>query len=394
MNAMDTTARQTTAAAPIDIDAAMRTAAAKLAAFDRGHPRRDAYPTDAKGPHWRTVMVHDWESGFYPGCLWYLYEYARDAGWSDAGDWLRLASGWTESLESQQFNNTHHDLGFVMFDSYGNGHRLTGRAGYKPVLLRSAESLASRFSGATGMIRSWGDIDDTDSFVVIIDNMMNLELLLWASRNGGPPALRDIVIRHADRSIEHFFRPDGSTCHVVEVDPHDGSLLRRKTNQGKSDDSAWSRGQTWAIYGFAYLYQELGLRRYLDASLRAAEYYLARLPADGVPPADFDGGHDDLVFKDSSAAAVAASAFLRLSTLVDDSSQRARFHNAAVATLGTLTRPPYFSRDAADAGLLLHGARNHCDDPMHLFTDTSLIWGDYYLLEALVRLSKGGRGPA
>ncbi|MCB1130387.1 MAG: glycoside hydrolase family 88 protein, partial [Verrucomicrobiae bacterium] len=256
----------TPTAGPIAFEAVMRTAATKLAAFDRAHPQRDAYPTDAKGPHWRTVKVHDWESGFYPGCLWYLYEYARDAGWDDADRWLRLASDWTESLESQQFNNTHHDLGFVMFDSYGNGFRLTGRDEYKPILIQSALSLASRFSETTGMIRSWGDIDDMESFTVIIDNMMNLELLLWASRNGGPETLREIVVRHADRTIETFFRPDGSTCHVVELDARDGSFLRQKTHQGKADGSTWSRGQAWAIYGFAYLYQELGERRYLDAS--------------------------------------------------------------------------------------------------------------------------------
>ncbi|MCP5533667.1 MAG: glycoside hydrolase family 88 protein [Akkermansiaceae bacterium] len=376
----------TPTAGPIAFEAVMRTAATKLAAFDRAHPRRDSYPTDAKGPHWRTVKVHDWESGFYPGCLWYLYEYARDAGWDDSDRWLRLASDWTESLESQQFNNTHHDLGFVMFDSYGNGFRLTGRDEYKPILIQSALSLASRFSETTGMIRSWGDIDDMESFTVIIDNMMNLELLLWASRNGGPETLREIVVRHADRTIETFFRPDGSTCHVVELDARDGSFLRQKTHQGKADGSTWSRGQAWAIYGFAYLYQELGERRYLDASLRAAEHYLDRLPTDGIPPADFDGGHDGIGFKDSSAAAVVASAFLRLAAVLDDPAQIRRYLDAAVSMLGALTRPPYFSESPADAGLLLHGARNHCEDSGHLFADTSLIWGEYYLLESLVRL--------
>jgi hypothetical protein len=196
--------------------------------------------------------------------------------------------------------------------------------------------------------------------------------------------LREIAIRHADRTMDLFFRPDGSTWHVVDLDPAYGQVLRKHTNQGKSADSTWSRGQAWAVYGFGYMYQATGFRRYLDTAMMAADYHLARTPADHVPPADFDGGLDGLAFKDSSAAAIMASAFLRIHSLVDTPSLRNRYCDAALEILRSLTSPPYFSDGDGHAGMLRHSARNHCTDADDRLTDTSLIWADYYLLEAVI----------
>lgn len=370
------------------IDHVFRIAARKLARFDVLHPDKDRYPNDAKGSEWTTVAAHDWESGFYPGALWFVYEHALASNWPDAEDWRKRAGAWTETLAGQQLNNTHHDLGFVIFDSFGNGYRLTENPAYQPVIVQAAQTLASRFRRETGMIRSWGKVDDMETFTVIMDNMMNLELLIWAAGHGGPAELRDIAISHADRTIGLFFRPDGGTWHVVDLDPRNGTVLRKHTNQGKSADSTWSRGQAWAIYGFAYMHEATGDPRYLETSLMAANYYLSRTPADRVPPADFDGGLDGLEFKDSSAAAIAASAFLRLHRLVDNPDLKRKFREDAEATLRALTSPPYFPEKDDHAGVLRHAARNYCADPHHRLTNTSLIWGDYYLLESLLSLQR------
>ncbi len=375
----------------VDVDRIMRVAARKLAAFDASRADKSGYPTEAKGATWVTVPPKDWVSGFYPGALWYLYEYAQACQWPDAAAWRGRAEAWTAGLEAQQHNTGTHDLGFMMFDSYGNGHRLTQNADYVKVINQSAQSLAARYLPQARVIRSWGKVGDMDKALIIIDNMMNLELLLWASQHGGTAPggtsedLRTLALTHADRTIELFFRPDGSTYHVVELDPKTGTVQRKRTAQGKADESCWSRGQTWAIYGFAYLAEATGERRYLDASLKAARFYLDHLPADRVPPADYSSGLDGLEFKDSSAAAIALCAFFRLHRLVQDPALKKTYLDAALATLRALTSEPYFCPGDEHASLLRYAARNYHADPAHRLTNTSLIWGDYYLLEALLQ---------
>ncbi len=375
----------------VDVDGVMRIAARKLAAFDASRADKSGFPTEAKGATWVTVPARDWVSGFYPGALWYLYEYAQACQWPDADAWRARAEAWTAGMEAQQFNTGTHDLGFMMFDSFGNGWRLTKRPDYAKVINQSAQSLAARYLPQARVIRSWGKTKDMDQAMIIIDNMMNLELLMWASQHGGTAPggtsedLRKIALSHADRTIELFFRPDGSTYHVVELDPKTGVVQRKRTAQGKADESCWSRGQTWAIYGFAYMAEATGEKRYLDASLKAAAFYLDNLPADRVPPADFSSGLDGLAFKDSSAAAIAMCAFFRLHDLVQDPALKAKYRAAAVGTLRALTSAPYFAAGDDKAGLLVYSARNYHTDPEHRLTNTSLIWGDYYLLEGLLR---------
>jgi hypothetical protein len=369
----------------IDIDKVMRVAARKLAKFDAAHPEKTAYPTDAKGADWTTVAPSDWVSGFYPGALWYVYEYAKAEKWPDADAWRKRAESWTAGLEAQQFNDKHHDTGFMIFDSFGNGNRLTGNPTYPPVIVQTAKTLATRYSEETGMIRSWGKKDDKKDFTVIIDNMMNLELLMWASEHGGGEDLRKIALRHADRTRELFFRPDGSLYHVVHLDPADGTVRRKRTAQGKADDSAWSRGQTWAIYGFTYMHEATGDPKYLESALKAADYYLANLPEDQIPPSDFHSDLKGLEFKDSSAATIATAGLLRLYPLLKSPELKDKYFKAATASLRALTAPPYFSEGDDKASLIAYAARNYHADPAHKLTNTSLIWSDYYLLQALLR---------
>ena len=220
--------------------------------------------------------------------------------------------------------------------------------------------------------------------------MMNLELLLWASEHGGTVKdgmaedLRKIAVSHADRVRELFFRTDGSLFHVVDLDPLTGSVIKKRTKQGKSDGSAWSRGQTWAIYGFGTMYRYTKDPKYLEASKRAADYYIAHLPEDFVPPSDFDSTLTGLEFKDSSAAAVAASGLLQLSSLVSDPALKKKYFEAAENTLRPLTHAPYLAEGDDKAALLVYAARNYNEDPANKLTNTSLIFGDYYLLEALL----------
>ncbi len=368
----------------IDTDAAVAHIARKLAHYDDHQPDKSAYPNEAKADVWSTVPASDWVSGFYPGALWYVYEFARRRQWPDPDRWRQRAHLWTTGLTAEQFTTTNHDLGFMIMDSFGHGFRLTGDPAYKSVVLQAAESLSRRFSPTVGLIRSWGAIDDPENFIVIIDNMMNLELLVWASDNGGSPRYRQVATQHADRTRTVFFRADMGTYHVIDFDPRTGALKRKYTHQGLSDESCWSRGQAWAIYGYAYLNEATQDPRYLVQSVAAADHYLARLPADHVPPSDFDSGLAGLEHKDASAAALASCAFFRLSRLCAAPADKTRFWNAAVNALKSLLQAPYFSVAASHASALRYQARNFHPDANHRLTNTSLIFGDYYLLEALL----------
>jgi unsaturated chondroitin disaccharide hydrolase len=379
----------------IAVDQAIAVIAKKLAAYDAAQPDKSAYPSEAKGPQWTTVPAKDWVSGFYPGALWYTYEFAKRRHWPDQAAWRKRADTWTVGLTAEQYTTTNHDLGFMIMDSFGQAYRLTGEPRYKAVVLQAAQSLAKRYRPEVGMIRSWGAIDDLKRYTVIIDNMMNLELLMWASANGGTAHdgtaqdLANIAIHHADRTQREFFRPDNSTYHVLEVDPLTGVVQRKHTAQGKADDSCWSRGQSWAIYGYAYMAEGTKDKKYLEQSIKAADYYLAHLPADHVPPSDFKSDLMGYEFKDSSAAAIACCAFFRLSRLSEEAAVKDRFWQAAVATLGSLTKAPYFSDSPDKASALLYQARNYHPDASNRLTNTSLIWGDYYLLEALLAYDVG-----
>jgi unsaturated chondroitin disaccharide hydrolase len=381
---MSQEARPTDGLDGIDIDAAVACMARKLALYDDHQSDKSAYPNEAKADRWSTVPAADWVSGFYPGALWYVYEFAMRRQWPDREQWRQRAHTWTTGLTHEQFTTTNHDLGFMIMDSFGHAFRLTGEAAYKSVVLQAAESLSKRFSETVGMIRSWGAIDDPENFVVIIDNMMNLELLVWASDNGGSERYRQVATQHADRSRVEFFRPDQSTYHVIDFNPHTGNPKRKYTHQGLADESCWSRGQTWAIYGYAYLFEATGDRRYLEQSVAAADYYLARLPADHVPPSDFDSGLAGLEYKDTSAAALASCAFFRLSRLCPEAADKARFRRAAVDALKSLVQAPYFSSSPSHASALRYQARNFHADASHRLTNTGLIFGDYFLLEALL----------
>jgi hypothetical protein len=327
---------------------------------------------------WSTEKSGDWTSGFFPGCLWHMYD------WTSAAQWKTWAQGWTAKMEDEKNDTGSHDVGFKILCSFGNGYRLTGTPAYKEVIIQGARSLARRFNPIIGCTRSWNN----RHFPVIIDNMMNLEILFWASKNGGDSAWYDMAVSHALKTRENHVRPDGSTFHVVDYNPSTGEIISRETHQGYSDSSSWARGQAWGLHGFTIAYRETGDARFLQTAQQLSDYFIDHLPPDHVPYWDFEAPNIPNEQKDASAAAIAASGLLELSALVTDGAARAKYENAAFDILASLSSPAYLAEgipEGRDSSILLHGVGNR---PSNSEVDVSLIYADYYFLEALLRYQR------
>ncbi len=318
----------------------------------------------------------DWVQGFFPGLLWYMYDQGRDPFWRTKAD------AWTRPLEVQKTNTQTHDLGFKFMPSHGHAYRLTGDPYYRDVLLTAARSLATRFNSTVGVIDCC-DWNSAWQVPLVTDTMADLELLFWAARNGGEPAWRDMALRHALKTATDMVRADGGTWHVVDYSTS-GSIRSKRTFQGYSDSSTWARGQAWAIYGFTMAYRYTRDSRMLATAQKLTNYYLDRLPSDFVPNWDFNAPSQQ---KDSSAAAIVASALLELSTFVTDPAVAQRYRNAALAMLDSLSSPAYLAQGSTSPGILLHGVAFYRTPikPTGEDIDRSLIYGDYYFVEALVR---------
>lgn len=366
-------------------------------------PEPTAYPrtTDNNGKL-RTTPLNDWTEGFYPGSLWYIYEN------NGQNTWKQEAIRWTEALEPLKKQKEHHDIGFLIYCSFGNAYRLTKKEEYKHIIIEAANSLCTRFSPKTGCIKSWNyrkswNGKDEWFYPVIIDNMMNLELLYFASKVTGDPHYTEIANSHAITTAREQFREDYSNYHVVNYDPETGKVLHKQTCQGFSDNSAWARGQAWAIYGYTMTYRETKKPEFLEMAQRTAEFWLnhSNLPEDMVPYWDFNAGQEGYVpeweydandFKeiprDASAAAITASALLELYQYVDKKTGK-RYYQAAVKTLKSLASPSYLATQGTNGNFLLKhyvGSIPHKNE-----IDVPLVYADYYFLEALHRYknSKG-----
>lgn len=322
----------------------------------------------------RKMSERDWTIGFFPGALWYLYEATGDARWRDA------ARTYTARTDSFQHNRGTHDVGFVLNNSHGHALRLTGDEPHRTVLLNGAAALASRFNPTVGAIKSW-DRPGRWDFPVIIDNMMNLELLFETASHD--PSYRDIALRHAETTAREIMRPDGSQFHVVEFDSTTGAVKKKFTHQGWADDSTWARGQAWAIYGYTMVHRFTRDPRHLQLARAAADFALRhpRLPEDGVPYWDFDAPHIPAATRDSSAAAIMASALYELADASGESG--AAYAAAAERILRTLSSPEFLAPVGTHQGFLLGRATGAFRS--HLEVDAPLIYGDYYFLEALLR---------
>ncbi|MFL9484959.1 glycoside hydrolase family 88 protein [Chitinophagaceae bacterium LWZ2-11] len=346
----------------------------------------------------KSTDMYDWTGGFFPGSLWYTYEYTHD------NDLKKEAVKWTEKLEPVQYFSGHHDVGFLMYCSYGNAYRLTGNKAYKDILIQTAKSLSTRYSPQTGCIKSWNVFKSWDgkssyNFPVIIDNMMNLELLFFASKETGDTSFRHIAISHAEHTMKYQVRDDYSCYHVVCYDSATGKVVARETAQGYANNSAWSRGQAWGIYGFTVCYRETKDKRYLETAQKMADFFLdnKNLPADKIPYWDFNANEKGYtpgikshtkeittIPRDASAAAVTASALFELSKYSGEKGKK--YKEAAITMLRSLSSENYRAKLGENADFILMHSTGSI--PHGFEIDKPLVYADYYYLEALLRYKK------
>ncbi len=323
------------------------------------------------------TSLDDWTSGFFPGTLWYLYELTGDS------TWLRPAVHYTEGMERIKYYRGNHDIGFMIFCSFGNGLRLTDKPSYKDVIVTAARTLSERYRPGAGVIQSWPQWRGWDC-PVIIDNMMNLELLFEATRMSGDSSFRKIATSHADQTMKHHYRPDMSCYHVVDYDSRTGSVRSRVTAQGYADSSAWARGQAWGLYGYTLCYRYTHDPRYLKQAEEIARFIFTNrnLPSDLVPYWDYDVPNIAAEPRDASAAAITASALYELSTYAGKKQGKAykKLADRIVRTLGS----PAYRAELGENGyfVLMHSTGNK---PGPSEVDVPLVYADYYFLEALKR---------
>ena len=329
------------------------------------------------------IPIDDWCSGFFPGSIWLTYNLTGDK------KWLPLAEKYTEALDSVKYLKWHHDVGFMIGCSYLNGYRMADKKEYKDVIIEAAKSLSTRFRPNAGVIQSW----DADKgwqgtrgwkCPVIIDNMMNLEMLFWASEQTNNPKYREIAISHADKTLKNHFRKDMTSYHVVSYLADSGEVESKGTFQGYADSSAWARGQAWGVYGYTMCYRFTKQQNYLDAAHKIARFIIDHRPAenDYIPYWDYDAPKIPNEPRDASAAAITASALLELSGY-GDKKQGEEYFRYAEHILKQLSSDDYLAKEGENHGfILLHSVGSFPHDSE---IDTPLNYADYYYLEALKR---------
>ena len=325
----------------------------------------------------RLVASRDWTSGFFPGELWYMYEYTQDDFWK------KQAQAFTANIEDQKTNGGTHDMGFKMYCSFGNGYRLTNDANYKDILLESAATLITRYKPTIGCIRSWDHSRDKWQCPVIIDNMMNLELLYWAFKETGDSVYYNIANTHARTTMKNHFRDNYSSYHVIDYDTITGDVLHKHTHQGYNHESGGSRGQAWGLYGYTMCYRETKLPEFLSQAENIANYIFTNptMPEDMVAYWDFDAPGIPNEPRDASAAAVMACAMYELSMY---NPEKAALYKKWADTIVESLSKNYRAQLDGDRGfLLLHSTGAH-----NFERDVPLVYADYYFLEALLKKAK------
>lgn len=326
------------------------------------------------------VSPRAWTSGFFPGSMWYLYELTGDEKWK------RLGIKYTEAIEEVKNLTSHHDVGFMIGCSFGNGLRLTENEAYKDVIVQAAKSLSTRFRPGAGVIQSWNVTGGWQAergweCPVIIDNMMNLELLFKATELSGDSSFYNIAISHADKTIEHHFRPDYTTWHVIDYSLEDGSVRNKHTAQGYAHESTWARGQSWGIYGYVICYRETGNPEYLEQAEKAFAAVASHpnMPEDGIPYWDYNAPDIPDALRDASSAAIMASALYELSTYAKSD----YYKGWADKIMQSLASSDYRANLGENGNFLLKHSVGSI--PHGAEIDVPLSYADYYFLEALKR---------
>lgn len=325
-----------------------------------------------------------WTSGFWGGILWLSYRETKNENLKEIAEKIEAAL----SGPLHDFYDIHHDVGFMYLPTAVTNYRLTGNEESRRTGLIAASHLAGRFNLKGQFIRAWTHRVDPDSTGwAIIDCLMNIPLLFWASQETNDPRFRHIAVAHADTVLKSFVRDDWTVPHIVSFDPETGEKIENLGGQGLGPDSVWSRGQSWAIYGFAIAARETGDPKYLTASKNIANYFLSHLPEDQVPYWDFKSAEKDKFVRDSSAAACTASGLLELSSLLEDDVEKEFYYNSALSILKGLYDHYADFSDAQEA-ILTKGTVSY---PANRHVNVPIIYGDYYFLEALCKI-KGNKG--
>ncbi len=323
----------------------------------------------------KLIARGDWRSGFFPGLLWYLYEFTGN------NEWKKKAIELSLKIEGEKMNGGTHDMGFKIYCSFGNGYRLTGDKNYRDIIIEAAKTNIRRFNPKTGCIRSWDHNRDKWDYPVIIDNMMNLELLFEATKLSGDSSFYKVAVSHANTTMKNHFRPDFSSYHVIDYDTVTGKIQKKNTHQGYNHESAWSRGQAWGLYGYTMCYRETKDKKYLDLAEKIAAFIFKNpnLPEDLIPYWDYNAPNIPDEPRDVSAAAITASALFELSGYSENGQE---YRKKAAAILKNLTDKYRAAVGTSHGFLLLHSTGSK---PGNSEVDLPLNYADYYYLEALLR---------
>lgn len=327
----------------------------------------------------KLVPRKDWTSGFFPGNLWMMYELTGKEKWKEK------ALQFTLPLEAEKWNGGTHDMGFKMYCSFGRANRFYNNNKYKDILIQSAKTLSTRFNPVVGCIRSWDHNSDKWDYPVIIDNMMNLELLLWAAKETGNENFKEIAIKHAQTTIKNHFRDDYSSYHVVDYNPETGEVENKHTHQGFAHESAWARGQAWGLYGFTMMYRETGMDEFLFQAEKIANYLLSQkeIKEGEIPYWDFNAPNIPNEPYDASAAAIMCAALLELDGF---SETQGEYFMVAEKLMKTLSSSKFLSPVGDNKGFLLKHSTG--SKPHNSEIDVPIVYADYYFLESIAKIKK------
>ena len=323
----------------------------------------------------KKVKSKDWTSGFYAGNLWQIYKLTGDIRYKEK------ATLWNAFIEKEKFNNTTHDMGFKVYGSFGKGLAVENNEKYKNIIVKSAQTLISRFNPKIGAIRSWNHSKELFDYPVIIDNMLNLELLFEASKISGDSTFRKIAIKHANTTLKNHFRNDNSCYHVVDYDTISHGVRKKATFQGFKDESSWARGQSWAVYGFTMAYRYTKNKEYLKQAEATAKYYInyKTLPEDGISYWDFNDPSIPNAPRDASSAAVMASALIELYSFTKNQA----YLDYSNKVINTLSSDKYLLNETVKGPFILNHSTGNW--PKKDEIDQPIVYADYYFLEAIIR---------
>lgn len=339
------------------------------------------------GGFYRPIPNSDWTTGFWTGEIWLAYEFSGDERLKTAGE-VQINS-FLERINNK-FQVDHHDMGFLYSPSCVAGYKLIGSEAGKEAAIKAADQLITRYHPVGEFIQAWGAMNAPENYRLIIDCLLNLPLLYWASEETGDVKYRDIAEKHIHTAVANVIREDDSTWHTFFFNMETGAPDHGATCQGYRDGSAWARGQAWGVYGMALAYKYTERKEYIELFRRVTEYYLAHLPKDLVPFWDLEFTDGDDQPRDSSSASIAACGILEMIKYLEP--DEAEHYRRIAYRMMKSVYDNYAVKDPRDSnGLVLHSTySNHSpyNTCNHCGVDECNSWGDYFYMEALTRMSK------